>query len=164
MASLEPEAMLVGLGKLAGAQAEIKDRTAFFDVAAATAATIIGHKLFTIMAFHAETMEVERLYSNQPEAYPTGGRKKKRDTEWGRQVLENGKPYIGKSADDIRKHFNDHEVILGLGLEAILNMPIRLGGDTIGTMNLLHEADYYSENEIASAQLIAGLIGARLAQ
>ncbi|MGI9522066.1 MAG: GAF domain-containing protein [Hyphomicrobiaceae bacterium] len=164
MARLGSDAVVADLGKLAVAQAEIADRTAFLDMAAATAGTIIGHRLFTIMAFHEQTMEVERLYSNQPDAYPTGGRKKKRDTEWGRQVLENGTPYIGSSANDIRKHFNDYEVILGLGLEAILNMPIRLGGKTIGTMNLLHEADYYSETDIVSAQLIAGLIGARLAE
>jgi GAF domain-containing protein len=163
MQRVDPDTMLAGLSKLAAAQAEIKDRTELLDVAASTAGTIIGHKLFTVMAFHERTMEVERLYSNQPDAYPTGGRKKKRDTEWGRQVLERGKPYVGRSADDIRKHFNDHDVILGLGLEAILNMPIRLGGKTIGTMNLLHEADYYSKSDISSAQLIAGLVAGRFA-
>ena len=156
------DTMFAGLSQLAAAQAEIKERTEFFGLAAATAATLVGHRLFTVMAFHEQAMEVERLYSSQPDAYPTGGRKKKRDTEWGRQVLEHGKPYIGRSAGDIRKHFNDHEVILGLGLEAILNMPIRLAGKTIGTMNLLHEADYYSENDIASAQLIVGLMSARI--
>lgn len=164
MVRLKPDTMLLEIGKLVVGQAEIKDRTAFFDVAASTAATIIGHKLFTIMAFHEQTMEVERLYSNQPDAYPAGGRKKKRDTDWGQQVLENGKPFIGRSAVDIREHFNDYEVILSLGLEAILNMPIKLGGKTIGTMNLLDEADHYSETDIVSAQLIAGLIVARLAE
>ena len=163
MQKVDPDTMLAGLSKLANAQAEVKDRTELLDVAASTAGTIIGHKLFTVMAFHESTMEVERLFSNQPDAYPTGGRKKKRDTEWGRQVLERGKPYIGRSADDIRKHFNDHRVILKLGLESILNMPIRIGGKTVGTINLLHEADYYSEKDITSAQLIVGLLAGRFA-
>lgn len=163
MQKVDPDTMLAGLSKLATAQAEVKDRTELLDVAASTAGTIIGHKLFTVMAFHESAMEVERLFSNQPDAYPTGGRKKKRDSEWGRQVLERGKPYIGRSADDIRKHFNDHRVILKLGLESILNMPIRIGGKTVGTINLLHEADYYSEQDIASAQLIAGLVAGRFA-
>ncbi len=108
MPKVDLNAMLAGLSTLAVAQAEINDRTEFLHVAAATADTIIGHKLFTIMAFHEPTMEVERLYSNQPDAYPTGGRKKKRDTQWGQQVLEFGKPYIGRAADDIRENFNDH--------------------------------------------------------
>ena len=163
MQRLDPDTMLASLGKLAAAQAETNDRTELLDIAALTAGTIIGHKLFTVMAFHECTMEVERLYSNQPDAYPTGGRKKKRDTEWGRQVLERGKPYVGRSADDIRKHFNDHSVILKLGLESILNMPIRIGGKTVGTINLLHEADYYSEKDITSAQLIVGLLAGRFA-
>ncbi|MGI9476946.1 MAG: GAF domain-containing protein [Hyphomicrobiaceae bacterium] len=164
MPMLNPDALLAGLGKLAVAQAEVKDQTAFFEMAAATAETLIGHKLFTVMAFHEHSMEVERLYSNQPADYPAGGRKKKRDTEWGQQVLERGEPYIGASADDIRRHFDDHEVIFRLGLESILNMPIKVGGRTIGTMNLLHVANYYSDKDLAAAQLIAGLMAGRMAR
>lgn len=153
---------LTHLQRIASAQAEQPDLEAFLDLTADVAARTIGHRLFTIMAFHEQNMEVERLYSNQPDSYPTGGRKQKRDTAWGRKVLERGEPFIGTSAADIRQHFKDHELILGLGLESILNMPIKLGGKTIGTMNLLHEADYYSAEDQSSAQLIAGLIAGRL--
>jgi hypothetical protein len=36
---------------------------------------LIGHKLFTLMIYDAEAREVARVYSNQPAAYPIGGRK-----------------------------------------------------------------------------------------
>lgn len=150
------------LAKLARAVAETPSGEDVFRAAADTAGALIGHKLFTIMAFDADAMEVQRLYSDNMQAYPAGGRKKKRDTAWGRQVLEEGKPYIGHSADDIRTHFNDHEVIIGLGLESVLNMPIRSGGCTLGTMNLLHERDYYGAEDTQIASLIAGLLVAPL--
>ena len=53
-----------------------------FRAADETAGLLIGHRLCTIMAFHLDTMEVERCYSSDPGSYPTGGRKQKRDTEW----------------------------------------------------------------------------------
>ena len=161
-ADIDVTALRDELAKLASVVAETPSGEAVFDAAADAACKLIGHKLFTVMAFDADAMEVQRLYSDNPGAYPTGGRKKKRDTAWGRQVLEEDKPYIGYSADDIRTHFNDHEVIIGLGLESVLNMPIRSGGRTLGTMNLLHERDYYGADDLKIASLIAGLLVAPL--
>jgi len=163
MARPDEAATLAALDRLATALAQVTDQRAFFDTVAATANTVIGHQLFTVMAFDEPAMQVERLYSNRPDAYPDGGRKKKRDTAWGQQVLEQGRPFIGSNANDIRAHFNDHELILSLGLESVLNMPIRIADQTIGTMNLLHRANFYSKADISAAQLIAGLIAPRLA-
>ena len=138
------------------------DAGAAFRTAEQTAAQLIGHKLFTIMAFHAETMEVERCYSNNPDKYPTGGRKQKRDTAWGRHVLEQGKHYIGYNADDIRSSFDDHAVIQELGLESVLNMPIEEDGRPVGTMNLLEKAGYYHEEQVDIARIIANTLASVL--
>ena len=40
----------------------------------------LGHKLFTILRYHPDLHESERIYSNQPAAYPVGGRKPVRET------------------------------------------------------------------------------------
>lgn len=150
------------LKNLSAKQASALDATDVYAAAADAAATHLGHQLFTIMVFHANTMEVERVYSNRPQEYPVGGRKQKRDTEWGRQVLDRGEPYFGRSIDDIRRHFHDHAVIEGLGLSAILNIPVRIAGKTIGTMNLLDAGPHYREADLAYAGLVAGLIAPRL--
>jgi len=57
-----------------------------------------------------------------------------------------------------RASFNDHEVILGLGLQSVLNMPVRSAGITLGTMNLLHECDYYSDQDLEIASLLATML------
>jgi transcriptional regulator with GAF, ATPase, and Fis domain len=148
------------LSGLAKTVAEAKNFDAVFSAVADAASTWIGHRLFTVMAFDAESMEVERLYSSNPEAYPPGGRKLKRDTAWGRRVLEEGCPFIGRNADDIRSNFSDHKLILGLGLESVINVPVRILGRTIGTMNLLHDADYYDMADLECGYFLAGqLVG-----
>lgn len=153
---------LNGLATLVEKLAEAPDANAMFVALALEANTQIGHRLFTIMAFDAENRQVRRLYSSNPEAYPPGGIKSKRDTPWAQQVLDQGKPYVGSEADDIRAHFTDYELIAKLGLASVLNMPIRLTGRTLGTMNLLHEARYYESHHLEPARVLAGLLGAPL--
>ena len=60
----------------------------------------------------------------------------------------------------IRAAFEDHATIASLGLGSALNIPVmrRAGpsdpGWCVGTMNLLHEAGWYTEqDEVVGAQL-----------
>jgi hypothetical protein len=122
------------------------------------AGRVIGHRLFTLMVFHEATNEVERVHSSRPDVYPVGGRKAKRGTPWGEIVLDRGEAYLGRAAADIRWAFDDHPLILGLGLESVLNVPVSFRGRRLGTMNLLHEAGWYDEPDIATGRLLAGLL------
>ena len=147
---------------LAAKVADAAGAEAVYSLVSAAADDLIGHRLFTVMAFDAPAMQVQRIYSSNPGAYPPGVAKGKRDTWWGRHVLEEGHSYIGYDADDIRAHFVDYEIIFGLGCESILNTPVRLHGRTIGTMNLLHEAKFYSEADAPAARVLAGHLAASL--
>ncbi|MEM6678066.1 MAG: GAF domain-containing protein [Pseudomonadota bacterium] len=131
-------------------------------LADAAAQAMIGHQLFTVMRLHPAQMEVERLYSSRPDAYPPGGRKAKRDTPWGARVLTDGTAFLGRSADDIRWAFDDHAVILGLGLETVINVPLRRNGDVIGTMNLLDGPGALDTADVAAAETIAELLARAL--
>lgn len=124
----------------------------------------IGHQLLTVLRLDPRTMEVERLYTTNSVAYPTQGTKPMRDTWWGEHVLRQGQAYIGRDANDIRKHFADHEVILGLGLESILNIPVRVHGTTLGTVNLLNTAAFYHERHVGLGKLLGALIAPSLMQ
>ena len=127
------------------------------------AAGRVGYDLLTVMRFHPETWEVERLHSTDPEAYPPGGRKAKRETAWGALVLGKGEPYRGSGEAAIRWAFDDAETILGLGLIQVLNMPVRIEGLTVGTVNLLRRAPAYAARDAARVRLIATLLAGRLA-
>ena len=115
----------------------------------------IGHILFTILYQHQEPRELERLYTNKPEAYPVLGRKQIISSAWTEQVLERGVPYIGVNIDDIRKAFPDHKTIEYLGCASALNIPIVFAAAVMGSINLLHRSGYYKYHHIAPANLFA---------
>ena len=125
-------------------------------VDAALAATV-GHKLFTILIHHPVLKQSERFYSNQPDSYPVGGRKPVTDSAWMQRVIFAGQPYIGRTREDIKEVFFDHELIWSLGCESVLNMPVRWQGQTVGTLNLLHQAGWYHESQVALVRLFAHL-------
>jgi hypothetical protein len=117
----------------------------------------IGHKLFTVLRFHADSGESERVYTNQPASYPVGGRKALNPTFWAGHVIHGRKPYIGYTADDIRAVFFDHELIASLGCDSVLNVPVVSGDRMLGTINLLHQANWYSEADLPVSAIFAGL-------
>lgn len=151
---------LAQLMSLTGTIAEATSPDEIFTAVADVAKSCIDYKLLTIMAFDAENMRVKRLYSSNPDAYPLGGGKGKRDTPWGRQVLIEGRPFISASEEDIRKNFDDHNFIFELGLKSVMNIPIRIYGRTIGTLNFLNDASGYNARDLEWGLFLASqLIG-----
>jgi GAF domain-containing protein len=119
---------------------------------------VFGHTLFTVMAFHEATVEVERVYSSNLAAYPVGGRKRKRGTPWGSAVLDRGEIFIAHTSDDVRAAFDDHALIFSLGIGSIMNVPIGFRGRRLGTMNLSHRAQWYAKADFAAVRIIGALL------
>lgn len=118
-----------------------------------------GHKLFTLLAFHPDSGEVERLYSSRPDAFPLQGRKMMGPTEWGARVLHKGEAYLGRNVEDIRWAFPDHELIASLGLGCILNRPLVWNGEVLGVLSLLQEGEgRYSEADLEDAAPYTSLL------
>ena len=118
----------------------------------------IGHRLFTVMRYLPATVEVERLYSSNPAAYPPGGRKPKQGTPWGDAVLDRGEVFIATDAAGVRAAFSDHALLAGLGISSILNVPIRQHGRVLGTMNLSHQAGHFTAETIGPGRILAALL------
>ena len=120
-------------------------------------AAVLGHTLFTVLLHHAGTGESERRYTNRSAAYPVGGRKALNPTAWAQQVIHQRRPYLGRTAADIRAVFFDHEVIASLGCGSVINIPVVWNDRLLGTLNLLHEEHWYDESDIAIGLTFAGL-------
>jgi hypothetical protein len=128
----------------------------------------LGHRLFTILRYHPDAQESERLYTSQGTAYPVGGRKTVRPTPSTVRVFGERRPYIGRTAADIRASFGEAELILSLGCESVLNLPVVFDGRVLGTVNLLHEAGWYDERDLPlgltfAALAVPGYLAARAA-
>ncbi|MDQ0588516.1 transcriptional regulator with GAF, ATPase, and Fis domain [Variovorax paradoxus] len=142
---------------VAQAHADTQQPQATFDALDKAVAATIGHRLFTILVHHRAERESERVYTNMREAYPVGGRKPITDSPWMQQVMQRGLPYIGRNAEDLRDVFYDHELIVSLGCRSVLNIPLRWRGETLGTLNMLHEENWYGTRHIELARLFAQL-------
>jgi len=119
---------------------------------------VIGHKLFTLMRVHEAEAQVERIYSSNPAAYPVGGRKEKRGTPWSRIVLDRGEVFVARNPVEVRAAFADHELIASLGIGSIMNVPLAYRGRRLGTMNISHETDWFTDEDAATALIIAPFI------
>ena len=120
-------------------------------------AEVVGHKLFTLLYVAPNGKRVKRMYSNMPKEYPVGGYKEIKETEWHKQILGQKKPWVGYDKKDIQWAFFDHELILSLGCRSVLNVPLRWRGQTLGTLNLLHEENWYQVHHVEVATVLAQL-------
>jgi GAF domain-containing protein len=149
---------LADLTAVAEVSASASESDAVFRAVEALARKTIGFRLFTIMRLHTESAEVERLHSSLPDAYPVGGRKPKQGTPWGEQVLDRGEIFIANTPDEVLSAFADYELIFSLGIGAIMNVPIRFRGRSLGTMNICSAAGWFSDAEHGPGRLLAGLL------
>ncbi|MEM7250642.1 MAG: GAF domain-containing protein [Pseudomonadota bacterium] len=115
------------------------------------------HRLFTVLLFDEHRSESQRLYSSSPADYPVGGRKAVVTSEWTTRLYEQQRPFIGRDAAAIRQHFFDHELILSLGCESIINLPVVFNRRTLGTLNLLHKAHWFGDEHVPHGELFAAL-------
>jgi GAF domain-containing protein len=149
---------LADLSSIADLTASAPGPDDVFRAVEALAQRTIGHRLFTVMRLHIASAEVERVYSSRPDAYPVSGRKPKGGTPWGAQVLDRGEVFFARTPAEVERAFADHALIFSLGIGAIMNVPIRFRGRSLGTLNLCHEANWFEDADAAPGRLLAALL------
>ncbi len=115
---------------------------------------IVGHKLFTLMTVDGNTGEAARIFSNMPDVYPIFGKKPPNLSHWRTQVIENHKTFVANDIDTIASVFDDHELIRSLGCESVINVPVIIAGQVIGTINCLAEADHYTDERVIASRAL----------
>lgn len=107
----------------------------------------IGYRLFTVLVLDRQAGLSRRYFSSQPVAYPTDGAKPIReDSDFYARVVQAGQPRICQDRHECQQAFPDHDVIFSLGCESAVNVPVRWNGQTIASLNLLHEAGWYRQD------------------
>ena len=127
---------------------------AAFEALCAMTKEVVGVKLFTVMTHDGKRGHAQRIYSNMPDAYPVSGTKPANETDWSRQVIVEKRIFVANDIDAIAQVFYDHELIKSLGCESVINVPIIVGGDVLGTINCLHDAGFYTEERVEAAEAL----------
>ena len=115
---------------------------------------VVGVKLFTVMTHDGRKGLASRIFSNMPDAYPVSGTKPANPTDWSRQVIEKKQTFVANDIEGIKAVFDDHELIKSLGCESVINVPIVVGGEVLGTINCLHEAGFYTSDKVEAAEAL----------
>lgn len=115
----------------------------------------VGHKLFTVLVVNTARGENQRYYSNQPDAYPVGGAKPTSGSS-AAAVMAGACRFLD-DYDAVKAAFFDHELIRSLGCESCVNIPVRWNGTTLGMLNILHEAHWYTRADVPAFTAMAAL-------
>lgn len=118
---------------------------------------LIGSRMFTFLRFDLPRFEMERLHCTQPGRYPVGARKPMRRGPWFDTLVERGAVFIARGPDEMRATFGDHVALAAMGCTSSMCVPVRHGGQTLGTMNLNGVEGRYGEREAELAQPFATL-------
>ena len=110
------------------------------------------------MKFDKINSNLERVYTSKPREYPLQGKKDVIRNFWQVQVLEKGNVYIGYNSQDIKNSFSDFDLIEKLGCSSVMIIPVKSGNNIKGSVNLLHEESWYSDNDVKIAKKLVSLI------
>lgn len=148
---------LAALTELAATLRAPLDRAAQWQAIAAGLQRAFGWTVFSINRYDAATDETERVYSTEPQTWAVGGRKQRKTSGWSERVIDRGEIHVGSTFADIEAVFSDHAQIAAHGCAAILNIPVRYNGTTLGALNLMHQAHHYDGCDRALALAFAAL-------
>lgn len=104
-----------------------------------------------------EAVDLQRMWSSNPAAYPVAGRKHKAMTLWARQLLRRCEVFVGEGDEILAEVFDDHVQIALMGLHAVINVPILAGGRCVATFNVLGSRPQWQPHEVMLARLLAVL-------
>lgn len=118
----------------------------------------VSHHAAGIETAEPDTIELERVWSSDPAAYPVAGRKRKTLTPWTRQLLRRAEIFIGEGEAALAQVFDDHALITGLGLRSVVNVPLLDdAGRCFATFNALGPRSHWLPREVLAVSLLATL-------
>lgn len=107
--------------------------------------------LTTASIYDLASMRSRRVFTQDPEAYPTGNFKLIERNLYYERVLEGRQPFSSETIEEIAEVFFDWEKIRDLGFESNMNLPAVADGEVIGTVNLLNRAGHFTASRVAAA-------------
>lgn len=128
--------------------ANIKSGTKPFEALHKLVENTVGAILFTVMEVDLEAGLAIRSYTSDQENYSASGSKPIHRDDWFELVCVERQPFVANTIKDIEKVFPDFDLIWSLGCGSVVNLPIIIRGDFVGTINLLHEEHYYTSERV----------------
>jgi GAF domain-containing protein len=136
------------IARFDAAIAQAKGADEAFGALQALVQATVGAKLFTFMTVDMQAEVARRAYTSDPQNYPASGTKPIRYDAWFDIVHKQRQYFVANTIAEIAKVFPDHELINSLGCQSVVNMPVVLGGELVGTVNMLDVEGYYTPERV----------------
>jgi len=109
-------------------------------------------KLLTFTQIDMTKRKAKRLYSSDDGSYAIGGFKPIEINAWTTTVIEQQQAFVAHKHSELAKVFFDHELIAQLGLGSVINWPIVVHSQVIGTVNFLAEEGAYLNADLLALE------------
>lgn len=109
-------------------------------------------KLLTFTQIDMAKCQAKRLFSSDDTSYAIGGLKPIEINNWTTQVIEHQQVFIAHKHSDLSAVFFDHVLIAELGLGSVINWPVIIHSQVIGTVNLLAEEGAYLNADLLNLE------------
>jgi len=106
-------------------------------------------KLLTFTKINMTQRKAKRLYSSDAKNYAIGGFKPIEINAWTTCVIEQQQAFVAHQYSELAKVFFDHQLIADLKLGSVINWPVIVHSEVIGTVNLLAEEGAYLNADLS---------------
>lgn len=109
-------------------------------------------KLLTFTRIDMAELQAKRLYSSDDSSYAIGGLKPIETNAWTTCVIAQQQAFIAHKHGELANVFFDHVLIAELGLGSVINWPIIIHSQVVGTVNLLAEEGAYLNSNLLTLE------------
>ncbi len=114
----------------------------------------LGTRLFTVTTVDDTAGLARRLYTSHPVEYPVSGTKPMEKDGWYDMTIAGKRTFVANTPPEFAKYFFDHALIVSLGLGSCINVPVVDGAKVLGTVNILAEAEHFTDVKLAAYEAL----------
>jgi hypothetical protein len=126
-----------------------------FEALHKAAETLLGVRMFTALAFDFTRQVTPRLYSSHEAIYPANAEDPLGDTIWEHTLTVLKQPLVLNDPTAMATLLPNVPQLVAIGCEAMINLPIIVAGEPLGTLNMLAESGKFTPEVVARAAALS---------
>ena len=115
---------------------------------------VVGMKMCTLVRVDLDQVSGMRIHSTQPDQFPIRTLRPIGNRTWQTRIVARQEVLVTNTHDETAAVFGDADALRDLGCESCLCLPIAVQGKLLGTLNILHEAGYFTPERVAAAEAL----------
>lgn len=108
----------------------------------------LGHQLFTASYMNMSKNIGVRIYSSNNTDYPSGGHHATDEQNVWTETIAKQQTYIANAPEEFdAAHFTNLDELVAQGFGAVINIPVVMDNEVVGTLNLLDKTGAYADKQ-----------------